>query len=41
MEEQAAASTQFARVKESYDAFLALAIPYADAFTAPSLTQRG
>ncbi|MEM1362668.1 MAG: TRAP transporter substrate-binding protein [Pseudomonadota bacterium] len=41
MEEQAAESLDFARVKESYDAFLALAIPYADAFTAPSLTQRG
>lgn len=41
MAENAAANPNFARVRESYDAALSNAVDYADAMTAPSLTQRG
>ncbi len=38
--EQATANPQFAQVMESYMAYLALARPFAQAFSAPSLAQR-
>lgn len=40
MDEQAGASEDFARVRESYDAYLTLARSYGAAMAAPSLTQR-
>ncbi|MDV7145378.1 TRAP transporter substrate-binding protein [Tropicimonas sp. TH_r6] len=40
LEEQAAANPDFAACLESYNAYLAVAKPYAEAFTAPMLMQR-
>ena len=40
MDEQSAANPDFAKCRESYDAFLSLAVPYAAAFNAPSMMQR-